>query len=59
MIIFFAEVAASSFPYAVRYLIPLTTSITNDKLATNPTIPFVQVGRTFPVIHALIPPPSA
>ena len=52
MIIFLADVAASSFPYAVRNLTPLTINIAKESTATKATIPTVHLGNTLSANHS-------
>ncbi len=58
MIIFFADVAASSLPYDVRYLTPLITSIRNAIIPTNPIVPFAHPVRIVSVNQTFTPPSS-
>jgi len=58
MIIFLADVAVSSFPYAVKYRIPLTTNITNANPPTKLMIAIVQFARIVSTNHFITPPGS-
>ena len=51
--IFFAPVAASSLVYAVKYLIPLTTTMTRAAVPTNPISPVAHPGSSVWANHAL------